>query len=160
MTTPRRRIGTVEIWPHAFLSSAIDRGEWSKWRSDRYTLRKRKFWPLHTPENKGLTVTHSGKERSDCYTLRKRKVWSLHIPEKKGLTATHSGKEPLAPLKWKLGGPQPVSNITRRDKSFAPAGIRTPHRPARNSVGTYLFPTGFHFVSHFYLWSVRIASRV
>ena len=53
-------------------------------------------------------------------------------------------------------GPQPVCNITRRDKSLAPAGIRTPHRPARSLVGTNLF----NFVSHFYLRSVRIASRV
>jgi hypothetical protein len=36
-TTPWRRIGGVEVWPHEFISSARDRGDWSASRPCRFT---------------------------------------------------------------------------------------------------------------------------
>jgi hypothetical protein len=39
--TPWRRIGGVEVWLHAFLTSALDGGEWSALRPGRFTSREK-----------------------------------------------------------------------------------------------------------------------
>jgi hypothetical protein len=43
-TTPWRLYGGAEVWLHAFLTSALDGGEWSASRPYRFTPRKRALW--------------------------------------------------------------------------------------------------------------------